>query len=333
MRPVSRQTDFQLDQVLDCLVGHMTEAVSGERLASELGMSHSRIVRLVSRLRGFGVEVRGEPISGFRLPWLPDVLLPRMIADRLQTGSIGRPLCHLYEVDSTNLYALGLLSEGSAVHGTTVIAEAQTAGRGRRGRTWCSAPGAGLYMTLVLRPEISCVLAPLITLGAAVAAHETIERVTGLDVDVKWPNDLLVGGRKIGGVLSELLAEQDRVGSMVVGLGINVNQDRFPTELDGVATSLRGETGGKQSRIEILVDFLAAFERLYRRFHERGPEAIIGPWSQASSFASGRRIEIHDGVRRMRGVTEGLNVLGGLRIREEDGSVEEVYSGDVLDWE
>jgi len=329
----SNRTESQLDRVLECLIGNMTVSVSGERLARELGVSHSRVIRLVNRLRSFGVDVQGEPFSGFRLSRLPDVLLPHELGRRLHTGSIGRPLHHLYEVDSTNAHALRLLVRGQAPHGTLVLAESQSSGRGRRGRAWSSEPGNGLYMTMVLEPEVSCSLAPLLTLGTAVAAHDTLERVTGLEIDVKWPNDLMVGRRKIGGVLSELQAELDRVGSMIVGIGLNVNQARFPSELEEIATSLRIETGSVHSRQEILIDFLATFERLYGRFIEKGPSQIIAPWSEVSSFALGKILEVDDGVRRIRGTTDGLNPLGALRIRGSDGIVDEVYSGDVIHWE
>jgi BirA family biotin operon repressor/biotin-[acetyl-CoA-carboxylase] ligase len=159
-----------------------------------------------------------------------------------------------------------------------------------------------------------------------------VERVTGLDVDVKWPNDLLVGGRKICGILSELQAEGDRVSAMALGIGLNVNQASFPPELGTIATSLAIETGARQHRMEVLVDFLATFERLYQRLVGKGPTEVIDLWHGASSFARGRRVEIGDGGRRLRGVTEGLNAWGALRIRQEDGSIEEVYSGDVLGW-
>lgn len=316
-----------------CLVGNMTVDVSGERLARELGISHSRLLRSVNKLRAIGVDIQGEPFSGFRLQRLPDVLLPGLITPRLHAGKIGRAIHHLYEADSTNGYALDLRMSGDAGHGAVVIAEGQRAGRGRRGRTWLSEPCAGLYMSLVLEPDISCALAPLLTLGAAVAAHDAVERVTGLAVDVKWPNDLLVGQKKVCGVLSELQAELDHVSSMVIGIGINVNQERFPPELEGRASSLRIQAGVPQSRVELFLAFLAGFERLYESFLSEGPEAIIVRWTEASSFAFGRTIEIDDLVRRVRGVTEGLNPLGALRIRQQDGTVQEVYSGDVLYWE
>ncbi len=329
----ARQTDRHLDQVLLFLTRNRTVPVSGEKLARDLGVSHSRMFRMIDRLRGMGVEIQGEPFTGFRLMRLPDVIVPDLLRERLRTREFGREIHHLYTVDSTNAFAERLVSGQDPPHGTLVVAEEQTAGRGRLGRRWISHPGAGLYMTLVLRPEIPISMAPLMTLGAAVAAHESIERVTGLDVDVKWPNDLLVGGRKVSGILCELQAELDRVSSITIGIGINVNHTEFPDEIAPIATSLSIETGRRHSRIEVLLDFLATFERLYGEFLAGGPGVVMNAWTRASSFASGRRLEVHDGFRTIRGATDGLEAPGGLRIRQADGSVEVVYSGDVISWE
>jgi len=328
------QVDQSMDEVLHFLMQNMTVSVSGEKLARDLGVSHSRVVRWVERLRSEGIDILGEAFTGFRLTRLPDVLLPQLIRPRLHTQDFGRTLHHLYSVDSTNSYAVGLLGQDkSAAHGTVVMAERQTAGRGRRGRSWISIPGVGLYISIILRPEISSSLAPLLTLGTAVAAHDAIERATELEVDIKWPNDLLLGRKKICGILSELEAEVDHVRAMVIGVGINVNNEEFPEEIADSATSLRLELRRTHSRIEILLDFLHEFERLYEQFCEKGPSAIIDPWTRSSSFAKGRAIKVDDGVRLIRGVTDGLNALGALRILEADGGIEEVYSGDVVHWE
>lgn len=325
--------DRRMDRVLLGLSRNMTVPVSGEKLAAELGCSHSSVIRLVDRLRKRGFEIHGEPFAGFRLVRLPDVIIPEQLANRRHTGEFGREIHHLYDVGSTNVYAARLLSSANRPrHGTVVVAEQQTAGKGRLGRRWDSPPGAGLYLTIVLCPKIPSNLAPLMTLAAAVAAHETVERVTGLDVDIKWPNDLLVGRRKISGILCELHAELDRVRYVTVGIGINVNQESFPEEFGKIATSLAMETGRSCSRIEVLLDFLATFERLYTRFESRGPSVVIDSWTRASSFAAGRQIEVNDGVRIIRGVTDGLSALGALRIRVPDGNTEEVSSGDVIAW-
>ena len=331
---VNTSVDQNLDEVLHFLMQNMTVSVSGEKLARDLGVPHSRVVRWVDRLRSEGIDILGEAFTGFRLTRLPDVLLPQLIRDRLHTRAFGRTLHHRYRVESTNSYASDLLGQDKpAAHGTVVVAERQTAGRGRMGRSWVSPPGVGLYASIILRPEISSNLAPLLTLGTAVAAHDSIERATALEVDIKWPNDLLIGRKKICGILSELQAEVDRVRAMIIGVGINVNHEEFPDEIADQATSLRLESGRTHSRIEILLDFLHEFERLYERFREIGPSAIIDRWTRLSSFANGRSIEVDDGVRRIRGVTSGLNALGALRIAQPDGVVEEVYSGDVVHWE
>ena len=333
-RSRTRETDQNMDAILYSLIGNMTVPVSGEKLATDLGISHSRVLRLVDKLRGEGVEILGEPFSGFRLTRLPDVLIPELVLERLHTKSMGQKLHHLYEVDSTNAFAARLVSsDGSVSHGTTVVAERQTAGRGRRGRQWISGSGVGLYISIVLKPDISSNLAPLLTLGAALAAHDSIERTTELQIDIKWPNDLLVGRRKVCGILSEMHGELDQVRSMIVGVGINVNHSEMPEEIREIGSSLRLESGRFHSRIKILVDFLAAFEKIYDRFVAKGPVSIIEPWTRLSSFAHGRRLKVHDGVRQIEGTTDGLNALGALRIRQDEGGVEEVYSGDVVEWE
>ncbi len=325
--------DRKIDELLFALMQNMTLAVSGERLARSLGVSHSTLVRWVDKLRKAGVEIRGELFTGFRLIRLPDVMLPQLIRTRLHTQSFGRNLYHFYEVDSTNAFASRLLNHGRKIpDGTVVIAESQTAGRGRLGRNWHSEPESGLYFSVIFRPRVPPSLAPLFTLTAAVAMHNAIERHTRLDVDIKWPNDLLIGGKKICGILAEIQAEVDLVKTMVVGIGLNVNHQKLPEEILQRATSLRIASGSIQSRLEIFAEFLEEFENLYRHFEKAGPASIIEQWTEHSSFADGREVEIHDGVKLIKGTTRGLNSLGALRIEGKDRNIEEVYSGDVIAW-
>jgi BirA family biotin operon repressor/biotin-[acetyl-CoA-carboxylase] ligase len=326
--------DRKLDELLYALMQNMTLAVSGEKLAKDLGVSHSTLVRWIDKLRGSGIEIRGELFTGFRLVRLPDVLLPQLIRPRLRTRFIGRSLYHFYDVDSTNLFASRLFTHGHKVpEGTAIIAETQTAGKGRLGRSWHSEREAGIYLSLILFPKAPPSLAPLFTLATAVAMHNAVERYTGLDIDIKWPNDLLIGRQKFCGILSEIQAEVDLVKSMVVGIGVNVNHERLPEDIAARATSLRLASGRIQSRIEILLEFFEEFETIYLDFERKGPAGIIEQWTKSSSFANGRKIEIHDGVRRVAGVTRGLNPLGALRIEQQGGRVDDVYSGDVVAWE
>jgi len=186
---------------------------------------------------------------------------------------------------------------------------------------------------MVLFPKAPPSLAPLFTLATAVAMHNAIERYTGLDIDIKWPNDLLVGRQKFCGILSEIQAEVDLVKTMIVGVGVNANHEHFPEDIAHRATSLRIASGRIQSRIEILLEFFEEFENIYMDFERKGTAGIIDKWTRFSSFANGRKIEIHDGVRKIAGVTRGLNPLGALRIEQKRGDIEEVYSGDVVAWE
>ena len=326
--------DRKLDELLYAHMQNMTLAVSGEKLAKDLGVSHSTLARWIDKLREAGIEVRGELFAGYRLVRLPDVLLPQLIRPRLRTRIIGRNLYHFYDVDSTNLFAGRLIAHGRKVpEGTVIIAEAQTAGRGRLGRSWHSEREAGIYFSMVLFPKAPPSLAPLFTLGTAVAMHNAVEHYSGLDIDTKWPNDLLVGNKKCCGILSEIQAEVDLVKTMIIGVGLNANHERLPEEIADRATSLRMASGRIQSRLEILLEFFEEFENIYMDFERKGPRGIIEQWTRFSSFANDRKIEIHDGVRKIAGVTRGLNPLGALRIEQKGGRIEEVYSGDVVAWE
>jgi len=326
--------DRKLDELLYALMQNMMIAVSGEKLARDLGVSHSTLVRWVEKLRAAGIEIRGELFTGYRLVRLPDVLLPQLIRPRLHTRLIARSLYHFYDVDSTNLFAARLLAHGRNVQEATVIlAETQSAGRGRLGRSWHSEREAGIYLSMVLYPKAPPSLAPLFTLATAVAMHNAIERYSGMDIDIKWPNDLLVGRKKICGILSEIQAEVDLVKTMIIGVGLNVNHEKLPDDIVDRATSLRIASGRIQSRVEILLEFLEEFETIYMDLERKGPTGIIDQWTRFSSFANGRKIEVHDGVRKVGGVTRGLNPLGALRIEQKNGHIDEVYSGDVVAWE
>lgn len=325
--------DRKLDELLFALMQNRTIAMSGEKLARDLEVSHSTLVRWVEKLRAAGVEIRGELFTGFRLTRLPDVILPQLVRPRLRTRRLGKSFFHFYSVDSTNAFAARLLSHDRRVaDGTVIISETQTAGRGRRGRTWHSEPEMGLYASLVLKPEIPAGLAPLLTLACASALHNAVERESRLDVDIKWPNDLLLGKRKIAGILAEIRAEVDRIHSLVIGAGLNVNHEAFPPEFAAKAASLRMESGRMHSRTEILIYFLEEFEELLERLQKDGPAAVVTAWTRHSSFAAGRHLKIDDGFRIVEGKTAGLNAFGALRLEIASGAVEEVYSGDVIEW-
>jgi BirA family biotin operon repressor/biotin-[acetyl-CoA-carboxylase] ligase len=323
--------DRKLDALVFALMQNMTITVSGEKLAGELGVSHSTLTRWIEKLREIGVEIRGELFTGYRLTRVPDLVLPQLVRPRLHTRTLGRTIFHFFTIDSTNAFASRLLNHGRPVgHGALVITESQTAGKGRLGRSWYSEAGSGLYFSLVLRPTITPGFAPLFTLATAVALRTAVARITQLDIDIKWPNDLLVDGKKFCGILAEMRAEFDRVNSLIIGVGINVNHVSLPSEIAGRGTSLRLAAGREFSRIEILVEFLEEFENRMTQFELSGPSAIVDTWTRYSSFANGRRLKINDGFRQIDGVTRGLNSFGALRLESDDGQIHEIYSGEVI---
>src|SRR5437763_2982122 len=267
-------TDRRVAGLLALLGKNATIVISGARLAREIGVSRSTVWLWVERLRELGVKVKGQAATGYFLEKVPDILTADELKRRLKGSLFGKRIYHFFKTDSTNRVAFELGHAGEA-EGTVVLAEEQTAGRGRAGRTWHSERAAGVYLTLLLRPKLAPVQAPLLTMMAGLSAHTAVEAVTGLAVDLKWPNDLIIRGKKAGGILTEMHAEPGQVRFVIVGIGLNVNQEQFPAELANVATSLRQETGKPQSRMELLVRLLREFERDYNRFVREGVASVV----------------------------------------------------------
>jgi BirA family biotin operon repressor/biotin-[acetyl-CoA-carboxylase] ligase len=223
------------------------------------------------------------------------------------------------------------LGHAGEAEGAVVLAEEQTAGRGRAGRAWHSDRAVGIYMTLLLRPRLAPVQAPLLTMMAGLSARSAVQAVTGLTVDLKWPNDLLIGGKKAGGILTEMHAEPGQIRFVIVGIGLNVNQEKFPGELAETATSLRVETGKVQSRMELLVRLLREFESDYNRFLREGVASVVARFEEVSTYAKGKRVRVTNGTQSYAGTTAGLGPEGLLQVRRDDGQVMTVIAGDVAE--
>src|ERR1700682_743171 len=323
-------TDRRLAALLTLLVENATIVISGARIAREIGVSRSTVWRWVTRLRGLGVQVKGQPRTGYFLEKVPDIVTPDMLRQRLKGNIFGRRIYHFFKTDSTNRVAMELGHAGEP-EGAVILAEEQTAGRGRAGRAWHSERGTGIYVTLLLRPRLAPVQAPLLTMMAGLSAHAAVQAITGVSVDLKWPNDLLIGGKKAGGILTEMYAEPSQVRFVIVGIGINVNQDKFPGELGGVATSLRAETGRAQSRLELLVRLLREFEKDYDRFLHEGVASVVKRFETVSSYAHGTRVRITNDGESFLGTTAGLGPEGLLQVERDDGKVVTVIAGDVTE--
>src|SRR5437868_2219748 len=277
-------TDRRLASLLTLFANNATIAISGTRIAKEIGVSRSTVWRWVERLREVGVRVKGKPNTGYFLERVPDILTPDLIRQQLKGSLFGKRIHHFFRTDSTNRVAFDLGNANEA-EGAVVLAEQQTAGRGRAGRTWHSERATGIYVTLLLRQKISPVQAPLLTMMAGLSAHAAIQAQTGLHPDLKWPNDLMLSGKKLGGILTEMHAETTLVRFVIVGIGINVNQDKFPAELSEIATSLYAEIGKTQSRLELLTRLLREFETDYNRFLREGSASINERFERVSSYA------------------------------------------------
>ena len=323
-------TDRRLASLLTLFANNATIAISGERIAKEIGVSRSTVWRWVQRLREVGVRVKGKPNTGYFLERVPDILTPDMLRQRLKGGLFAKKIHHFFRTDSTNRVAMEL-GYANEPEGTVVLAEEQTAGRGRAGRSWHSERATGIYVTLLLRPKISPVQAPLLTMMAGLSAHAAIQAQTGLKADIKWPNDLMLDGKKLGGILTEMHAEPTLVRFVIVGIGINVNQEQFPNELRDIATSLRAETGKAQSRLDLLARLLGEFETDYNRFVRQGSRSVTERFAQVSSYASGKKVRVTNGGESYTGVTAGLRPEGLLQVRQEDGSTVTVLAGDVTE--
>ncbi len=298
-------TGRKIDKLINLLVQNATVVVPGPKIAAEIGVTRSTVWMWIERLRSLGVEIKGHPSSGYELQKLPDILAPSLLRSQLGENEIGRKIIHYFRTDSTNNVALRLAARG-AEHGTVVLSEEQTAGRGRLGRSWYSEKSSGIYASVILRPPLSPAAAPILTLVAGLAAHQAVTAVTGLAVDLRWPNDLLVAGKKVSGILTEMSAELDRLHAVVLGFGINVNHREMPAEMKAFATSLRIEGRKTYSRAQILVTLLKELDRTYRRLLENGSAEIAQRWAA-------------------------VEPSGALRVRREDGREDSLIAGEIVE--
>jgi len=308
---------------------HATVVVSGTKIAEEIGTSRSEVWRLVQQLRRLGVEIAGHPATGYRLQAVPDLLLPDVLAPLVRGTIFDKHLHHYYKIGSTNTAAMEAAASG-APEGSVFLAEEQIAGRGRGAHTWHSARSSGIYCSVVLRPVLPPSEALIISLAAGLALHAAIQTIDPkLSPDLKWPNDLLLDGKKLSGILTEMNAEATRVRHIVIGIGINVNQASFPSELRDQATSLRLSTGTEWSRVELTATLLKSLDREYGDLLQR-PEArqsILRRFEERSASVRGREVHVEENGG-FDGTTAGLDARGFLQVRTAHG-IRTVLSGTV----
>jgi len=325
-------TDFQEttheELILGLLVDGGTDYVSGETLSGKLGLSRTAVWKVVNALRRQGYRIEAVPSRGYRLLEAPDRLTALEVLPLLETHDLGRTLHAFETVDSTNSVAFRLAVEG-AEHGELVVAEHQTHGRGRRGRSWASPGHLNLHCSFILRPELPPQRAPELTLLSAVAVAESL-RAEGVPADIKWPNDLLVAGRKVAGILTELSAEADRIHFVVLGIGCNLNAGRedFPDELAATATSVLLVTGRRVVRAAFAASLCKRLEDWLDVHGAQGFRPVRERW-RALSTTLGQEVLVTSERREVRGLAVDVDEDGALRIRTAGGAEERVLAGDV----
>jgi BirA family biotin operon repressor/biotin-[acetyl-CoA-carboxylase] ligase len=317
------------EEILQLLRAHSSEFLSGEEISCHLRVSRTAVWKRIQRLRALGYEIEASTRSGYRLMGSPDLLTPSEIKPILKTKWMGKTIHHFDTLDSTNTKAYQLALEG-AEEGEVVIAESQEKGRGRLGRQWFSPPFLNLYLSIILRPNISPHQASLITLMAAVATADTIREFSGLLPLIKWPNDILLRDRKVAGLLNEIHSEIDRIHFVILGIGVNLNADEstFSKEIRAVATSLKIEMGHAISRKAFLHFFLQELERWYSILIHEGNAVVLNAW-RSRAHIKGRRVNVTSFGETLAGTAIDVDSDGALILQTEDGKRRRVVAGDV----
>jgi BirA family transcriptional regulator, biotin operon repressor / biotin---[acetyl-CoA-carboxylase] ligase len=323
-------TDARLGLIVRLLMENATVIVSGTKIAQEISSSRSEVWRLIQQLRSLGVDVAGHPATGYQLKSVPDLLLPEILRPMLGRTIFGSHINHFYKIGSTNAEAMAAASEG-APEGSVFLAEEQTTGRGRGAHTWESPRSTGNYCSVILRPSLPPSDVLMLSLAAGLAVRSAIGQLDPkIGIDLKWPNDVLIEGKKVCGILTEMNAEATRVRYAVVGIGINANQTRFPDELQGQATSLRIATEREWSRVELAGALLKSLDREYAALVAQGDarKSILRRFSEQSSWVRGRQVRVEENGFTAEGVTEGIDERGFLLLRTSQG-LQTVLSGTV----
>ncbi|GAA0480938.1 biotin--[acetyl-CoA-carboxylase] ligase [Salinibacillus aidingensis] len=305
--------------------------VSGQRLSEELHISRAAIWKHMKALEQEGYQIEGVSRKGYRIVSFPDKMSINTIQWDLHTKWLGQEMYYKNQVDSTQTIAHQLAREG-ADHGTVVVADEQLKGRGRLHRPWDSQKGKGIWMSLILRPDIEPQRAPQLTLASAVSITRMLEKVCQAEAKIKWPNDIFLNDRKLAGILTEMQAEQDLIEYVIIGMGINVNQvqEDIPLSLQDIATSVKIETGSSFQREALIQDVLKEIETVYDQFMEEGFSAVKPYWEKAA-YRIGETVTVKTRNLKWDAVLVGIQEDGALIVEDQSGKREILYSAEI-DW-
>ena len=315
------------EKILNLLRASRAGFLSGEELARKTGVSRTMVWKHIKSLERDGFGIEAVPSQGYRITSEPDILRQGDIKPGLRTKLIGREIHLFSEISSTNTVAMEMASKG-APEGVVVIAETQSGGKGRLGRKWIS-PKGNLYFSVILRPDMPLHKAPLSTLMGAVAVASAIRNVCQVQAAIKWPNDILIAGKKVSGLLTEMSAEQDRIRHIVLGIGVDVNMDLeiLPSDIRALTTSLAQEAGRKINRTALLQEILRELDHGYQMLvHD--PAQVLREW-ETLNMTLGSRIAVSGASEVLEGLAQGIDVEGRLIVKLDDGTVRTVAAGDV----
>jgi BirA family biotin operon repressor/biotin-[acetyl-CoA-carboxylase] ligase len=312
------------EKILDYL-NKKHDYLSGDQISKHLGISRQGLWKHIQELKDSGYGIVAVPHLGYRLESCPDRLFVLEVARSLNTKFIGKKIHYFDYLASTMDLAMQLGMEGSA-SGSVVLAESQTRGRGRLGRGWLSPKYKGIYLSLILRPKILPAACPILTLMSAVSICEAIKEVVDLEAQIKWPNDVLIHNKKVAGILTEMNAEVDKVNFVVIGIGLNVNNDK--KSLITQATSLREQQGVEISRIVLLQELLRRLENNYFLLEDKGEVEIINKWRNFT-LTLGTRVKVEYQHKHIEGQAIDIDSDGALLVRKDSGLIQKISSGDV----
>lgn len=317
------------DKILSMLKNSKDSFISGQRISEEIGVSRAAIWKYINKLKEEGYDIDSISKNGYKLVSSPDLVTFHEINDYLNTKYIGKSIIHFDTIDSTNTKAKELASKG-AENGTIVISEEQISGRGRFERKWCSPKFKGIWMSIILRPDIDPINAATITLIGAAAVNEALKDFQ-IKTEIKWPNDIILNNKKLCGILTEMNSELNQINYLIMGIGVNVNisLEEFPKEIQTIATSLKAESGKNFSRQKLAAAILNHFEKFYEKFVKEDNLSPIIDICKENSFLIGKEIQLYNrGVLTVAKAVD-INESGLLIIEHEDGTIEKVISGEV----
>lgn len=317
------------EKILKALKENPDKFLSGEMLSKELGITRAAIWKHINSLKAEGYEIDSVSKKGYKLIDVPDLLTKDEILPRLNTKYIGKTYVYYSKIDSTNKKAKELATDGFE-EGTIVISEEQSLGRGRLGRVWYSPKGKGIWVSIILKPDIPTMMAPRITLIGAAAVHSALEEF-GIKSEIKWPNDIILNNKKVCGILTEMSGEMEKLNYIVMGIGINVNteENELENELNKIATSLKIECKKEICRKQLLCSLLNHFEDFYDAFKEYGTLENVINICKKNSILIGKEVKIISYGKEVAAKVIDIEDDGELIVKYDDGTVGKVLSGEV----